>query len=389
MSQSGKARLLIAGDYHVYGRYDSYLRSNPGHRVFDQELCGFIRGYPVSIFNLEDPITDARKGCVKWGPYGVGSELALEQIEELGFSLATFATNHTYDMRNQGIRDSIDLCANHGIKVFGAGLDPESAARPMRIEADGIKISILNFSRCEFNCSNISHGGANSLDLIDNCRDIIKEKQSSDFVLVIVHDGVDTYSLPYPLLRKQMRFFADMGADAIVLHHSQRVSGYEVYLGKPIIYGIGNLLHWTDNVADHEGLLVELVFTKGRTVDFKLHAIGFDSKTVKVKLASESSYRAIMERVHSLSDIIKDDVLLKSQWENHLDSKSASYISAVAFKPPVFAALARKMGLQQFYLRFLLLGKRRLLRALNLFRCEAHRQAILNILSRAFGESER
>lgn len=389
MSPNGKATLLIAGDYHVYGRYDSYLRSNPDHKVFDQDLCGFVRSYPVSIFNLEDPITDARIGCVKWGPYGVGSEVALDQIEELGFGFATFATNHTYDMKNQGIKDTIDLCTKHGIKIFGAGLDPESARKPLRIEHEEIKISILNFSRCEFNCSTYSHGGANPLDMIDNCRDIIAEKQHSDYVLVIIHDGVDTFSLPYPLLKKQMRFFADMGADAIILHHSQRVSGYEVYQGKPIFYGIGNLLHWTDTCEDHEGLLVELTFAKGETSDFTLHAVEFDPQKVIVKLVSESRFSEILDRVHISSEIIEDDNLLVSRWESHLDRKSASYISAVEFKHPILATVVRKLGLQQFYLGFLLLSKKRLLRLLNLLRCEAHRQAILNILNRAYLESDR
>ena len=41
-------------------------------------------------------------------------------------------------------------------------------------------------------------------------------------------------------MKKKYRFLADAGADLIVNHHQHCYSGYEVYNGVPIFYGIGN-----------------------------------------------------------------------------------------------------------------------------------------------------
>src|SRR5690606_31988145 len=45
---------------------------------------------------------------------------------------------------------------------------------------------------------------------------------------------------PQPLHRKLAKELIDIGADAIIGHHSHIIQGIELYQGKPIIYGLGN-----------------------------------------------------------------------------------------------------------------------------------------------------
>ncbi len=381
-----KCKLLIAGDYHIYGRFNEFILQHPEHKLFKNELLEKILGYDIRIFNLEDPITNSRIGCIKSGPYGVGSERCLDAIDEAKFQIATFSTNHTYDMKNQGIIDTIEICKKHNIDVIGAGLTPQEAGKPYIIDINGIRITLLNYSRIEFNCVNNQHGGANPLNIISNYKDIQKTKKCSDFVIVIVHDGVDVFNLPYPKLIDRMRFYAEAGADAIILHHSQAFSGYEVYGNVPIFYGIGNLLHLTNMLYDKTGYMVGLSIEKGNPIKFELIPIQLNDEDITVNILTGSEQEIILDKINELSNLITSPELLKNEWLKHINSIRVSYLSSLYRIPPLFYKILKKLKLLNTLEHILLFPKKRLLPILNLIRCEAHREAIIAYLEGIFNE---
>jgi len=383
-----KCNLLIAGDYHIYGRFDEFISRNPNHNLFKNELLEKISGYDIRIFNLEDPITDSRNGCIKSGPYGVGSERCLDAIDSAKFQIATFSTNHTYDMKNQGIIDTIEICKKHNIDVIGAGLTPQEAGKPYIIDINGIRITLLNYSRIEFNCVNNQHGGANPLKTINNYREIQKTKQCSDFVIVIVHDGVDVFNLPYPKLIDRMRFYAEAGADAIILHHSQAFSGYEVYGNVPIFYGIGNLLHLTNMPYDKTGYMVGLSIEKGNPLKFEIIPIHLDDKDISVNILIDREKEIILDKINDLSNLITSPESLKNEWLKHISNLRVSYLSSLYMLPPLFYKILKKLKLLNTLEHILLLNKKRLLPILNLIRCDAHREAVIEYLEGIFYEEE-
>ena len=386
MINMNKCTLLIAGDYHIYGRFNEFILQHPEHKLFKNELLEKILGYDIRIFNLEDPITNSRIGCIKSGPYGVGSERCLDAIDEAKFQIATFSTNHTYDMKNQGIIDTIDICKKHNIDIIGAGLIPQEAGKPYVIDINGIRITLLNYSRIEFNCVNNQHGGANPLNIISNYKDIQKTKKCSDFVIVIVHDGVDVFNLPYPKLIDRMRFYAEAGADAIILHHSQAFSGYEVYSNVPIFYGIGNLLHLTNMPYDKTGYMVGLSIEKGNPIKFEVIPIQLNDDDITVNTLTGSEQEIILNKIRELSNLISSPELLKNEWLKHINSIGVSYLSSLYRIPPLFYKILKKLKLLNTLEHILLFPKKRLLPILNLIRCEAHREAIIAYLEGIFYE---
>jgi len=383
-----KCNLLIAGDYHIYGRFNEFILQHPEHKLFKNELLEKISGYDIRIFNLEDPITNSRIGCIKSGPYGVGSERCLDAIDSAKFQIATFSTNHTYDMKNQGIIDTIEICKKHNIDVIGAGLTPQEAGKPYIIDINGIRITLLNYSRIEFNCVNNQHGGANPLKTINNYREIQKTKQCSDFVIVIVHDGVDVFNLPYPKLIDRMRFYAEAGADAIILHHSQAFSGYEVYGNVPIFYGIGNLLHLTNMPYDKTGYMVGLSIEKGNPLKFEIIPIHLDDKDISVNILIDREKEIILDKINDLSNLITSPESLKNEWLKHISNLRVSYLSSLYMLPPLFYKILKKLKLLNTLEHILLLNKKRLLPILNLIRCDAHREAVIEYIEGIFYEEE-
>lgn len=374
-----KKSILIAGDYHTYGAFDTLIKANPSHNVFTDAFEQLCQSSDLSIFNLEDPITDNRNGILKHGPHGVGSPLSIKPLAKAGFKLATFATNHTYDMGDSGITDTLEVCKSNGIDVMGGGLTREEAAAIYYKKIGGFKMAFLNFSRIEYNIVTDEHGGANPLDTVQNSRDIYEAKKNADLVIVMVHEGVDVFELPYPKLVDQMRFYVEMGADAIVLHHSRIISGYEIYKEAPIFYGIGNLLHMSVNPDEHQGLMIELILS-ANTIDFKIHPVVLDSKAALVSLAEGERKANMLKRVNELSAIIVDDAELKKHWTRFITLKTGQYLNIVAGYPSILYRFAKKSKLLPIYKKILMRKRSKYLSVGNIARCQTHNEAFQMIV---------
>src|SRR5690606_16683331 len=112
-------------------------------------------------------------------------------------------------------------------------------------------------------------------DVIDNVRQIKREKQISDKVIVIVHGGHEYYNLPSPRMVKQYRFYAENGADLVVGHHTHCISGHETYNGVPIFYSLGNFLFTkpSRHQSWYNGLVLEIFVDKFQDIDVKIHPV--------------------------------------------------------------------------------------------------------------------
>ena len=124
-------------------------------------------------------------------------------------------------------------------------------------------LAIVNCCEHESSIASDEHGGSNPLNPIAQYYAIQEAKKKADYVLVIMHGGVEHYQLPTPRMRETYRFFIDARADAVINHHQHCYSGYEIYQGKPIFYGLGNLCFDRSDKRGSiwdEGYLVELSF---------------------------------------------------------------------------------------------------------------------------------
>ena len=160
--------------------------------------------------------------------------------EVLGIDTVLLANNHTGDYGDPGVKDTLEKFNALGIRTVGAGMNEAEAARPLRVEYNGIKVSILNAAEYEFGQAYGDKPGSNGLDPIRLSADIKAEKAENDLVVVTIHGGHEHLSFPTPRMRSWYRFFIDCGADAVFSCHTHCPLGYEVYNNAPIIYSPGN-----------------------------------------------------------------------------------------------------------------------------------------------------
>ena len=258
MNHPGK--IIITGDFCPINRIDDLISRKEYELIF-KDFLPVLKEADLAITNLESPLTESNEKISKIGPLLKASTQSAAALSAAGFKLVTLANNHIMDYGDTGLISTFKACKEFGIDYVGAGENIQKARKIYTSKVRDRTIAILNFAENEFSTTNGSDHGANPLDPVDNYRDIIEARSIADIVLVIVHGGHEMYDLPSPRIKNTLHFFAEAGATVIIEHHAHCYSGYEVYRGVPIFYGLGNFLFDIPNMSNpiwNIGYAVEL-----------------------------------------------------------------------------------------------------------------------------------
>ena len=185
-----------------------------------KDLQPIIDSADASLVNLETAVLNVPKSAIaKAGPAIGTDERVLELIREIGFSGVTLANNHFADYGAEGVAESLELLEGYGLWHVGAGMNAEEASELKYLQVGDQKVAIINACEHEFTIAENDKPGCNALNLILQYKVIQAAKQRADYVVVIIHGGVEHYPLPTPRMRETYRFFIDVGADAVINHH--------------------------------------------------------------------------------------------------------------------------------------------------------------------------
>lgn len=375
-------KLLFSGDFGFHG----LNLSGPIPNISDN-LRRRFKSCDSLIVDLEGPILDSFEipMSFKTGPHiFTNSDVMNTVIEDIGNLSFCLANNHIMDYGLEGLRKTLNFCRARGIKTLGAGENKTSVEEPLRFHKGGISISVLNFAEDEWNVSEKDLPGVNGLDIVNNVRQIEREKFVSDYVIVVIHGGNEYYNLPNFRIRDQYRFYIENGADLIVCHHTHTISGMEEWMGKGIYYGLGNFLLTlpSANPDWYEGLLLEVVINKfGISTD--LVPIHQDLKVFSVDEILDTQHRLnLINRFNKLSGVIINDKLLESSWEKFVESRKLDYIMSYSylklFDINFLKKIFYKLGLFKYFLR-----RRDIATNLNYVKCQSHCDLLIASLEKS------
>ena len=378
-------KILITGDFFFFFRM-LHFRSNEIVAAMES-VVSYIRGADYAIINLECSVFDGEyKPITKCGINLHNSSESVKALKKIGFKGVTLANNHFADFGHEAVSESINLLKQYRLDYFGAGRNLQEASHVKYIEIKNKKIAIINCCEHEYTIATDTKAGCNPLDVIDVSRAIQKAKQDADYVVVIVHGGSEHYPLPTPRMQKWYRFFVEAGADAVVNHHQHCYSGYEIYEGKPIVYGIGNFcFDWEGqrNSAWNKGYMVELQLNK--QIEVKL--IPYEQCEERVGVYVLTDRKAFDKYIDELNKIICKLEEVQREYDAFVLKKRDEYLHV--FNNPQNRMLRRlvKKGLlpKKFAAEVLpkTIGedRERLLIMLSYFQCEAHHDIMTAILT--------
>lgn len=374
-------KILIAGDYSPKDRISNIMGKKDLISIFDDIKPYFARA-DYSILNLEAPIvTDsACQPIKKAGPALKCSDKTIASLKYLGINCVTLANNHFRDYGTHGVVTTMKLCTIAGIDYVGAGQNRSEAQKVLYKKIGDYKIAIINCCEHEYSIASESEPGSNPLDPISQYYAIKEARTRADYVIVIVHGGIEHYQLPSPRMVSTYRFFIDSGADAVINHHQHCFSGYEVYKSKPIFYGIGNFcFDWVGKRDDiwNYGYLVNLILEKER-VDFEIVPYEQCNNTPKVLPVSGDRATEIERQIDSLNRIIRDNQKLNDEYNKFLNRTSRYY------KLSLWSNCYLKDLCNRGYLPSFVSSK--VIRSLqNKIMCESHRDRLLHSIKHKLG----
>lgn len=366
-------KILVAGDFCPQYRVAELLDQGSFGEVLGN-IKRITERSDYSIVNFECPITyGSARPIVKNGPNLRCSKKGVEALKWAGFNCVTLANNHFYDYGDEGASNTIRACTDNKIDFVGGGLNIGEASSILYKNIGGKILAIINCCEHEFSVATQTRGGSNPLNPIKQYYSILEAKQKADYVLLIIHGGHEHFQLPSPRMQETYRFFIDAGADAVVNHHQHCYSGYEVYKGKPIMYGLGNFCFDEKGCTGgkwNEGYFVMLSFDS--TISIEIIPYNQCDKEPKVLLLDNCAFD---ERLKELNTIIVDKDRLARSVKDYY--KSCNKQVGFLFEPlmnRLFASLRYRGILPSF------VSKKRKLLAANYISCESHRDKILSYL---------
>lgn len=366
-------KLIVAGDFYPNKRVTDYLINTCSDGAINPQLSRVLHDSDYSLVNVECAITgDDALPIKKVGPTLKASPEVTKVLKNCGFNAVTLANNHVLDYGAKGLSDTIDSFSKLGIDYVGAGLSYQEAVKPLIKTINGETIAIINCCEHEFSVTHREYAPTSCpLDVCLIYDLIQKIKTQVNYILVIIHGGHEHWQLPSTRMKGLYHLFVDFGANAVVNHHQHCYSGYEIYKGCPIIYGLGNFLF--DNGSEtiskwNQGYLAELTFTS-KMNRMQIYPYVQCVQSELFNFLKQDAFDEMLDRINS---IIHDRELLMAEEEKYYKETSDWYTDFI--RPSgnrLLLALKNRKLLPRWY------SEKWLLRVYSVIHCESHRDKLL------------
>ena len=369
--------ILIGGDICPIGRNAAHFRGGDAEGLFHDLLQDF-NDADIVIANLECPLVERHAPIAKTGPVFGEDPACIKGIAAAGIDVLSLANNHILDHGAQGLESTLSACANAGVATVGAGMNRAAARQVLVRQAGKVRVGILAMAEHEFSIATADSPGANPLDVIDFVRNVAAARGTFDYLIVLLHGGLEFLAAPSPRLMDTCRFLVEMGANAVVVQHQHSFGGYETYRGGHIVYGQGALVMdeaiYRDVRSFHEGFLVALtVADDGASTMTLLPLVQSDPAPGARRMAPERA-EPFLRDLATRATAILDDGYVSREWKRLCAEEAHAYLS-VLLGHNRFLRAANRRG----YLARLLYNRRRLLGTRNVVLCETHREALETI----------
>ncbi len=222
------------------------------------------------IVNLETSVTTSEAALPKGINYRMHPENA-EVLTAAEIDCCVLANNHVLDWDVAGLLETLETLERAGVQVAGAGREAAAADAPATLPAGG-GARVLVFGFCagdsgvppDWTAGRRTPGVNRLLDLSDTTVEGIGErvaalKGENDLVVASIHWGSNWgYEIPRAHRRFGRALVDGAGVDAVHGHSAHHPKAVEVYRGRPILYGCGDLINDYEGISGHEDVRGDL-----------------------------------------------------------------------------------------------------------------------------------
>ncbi|MHB8875817.1 MAG: CapA family protein [Myxococcaceae bacterium] len=271
------------------------------------------------IVNLETSVT---RSDGFWPAKGINYRMHPENVPCLTaarIDVCVLANNHVLDFGREGLLETLDTLHRAGVMTAGAGRELAEAQRPARLElpAEG---AVLTFALALESsgvppewAATAERAGVNFLgEVSEGAADAAAasaraEKRPGDVVVASIHWGGNWgYEVPPAHVRFAHRL-VDGGVDVVFGHSSHHPRPIEVYRGRLILYGCGDLLDDYEGIAGHEqfrddlALMYFVTLETGTGALLGLRAVPMQIRNLRLNRASAGDARWMAATLDAIS----------------------------------------------------------------------------------------
>ncbi len=235
----------------------------------------------LATCEMETPLAPPQGPFSGWPTFSAPPQV-LTALVGVGYDSCTTASNHTLDQGYTGLKRTLDLLDQAGLKHTGSARTAREAATPLIITTKGgVKIAQLAYA-FGFNGIQRPPGMAWEANLTSVPAILAAAHRAkaagADIVILSMHWGTEYQHAPTAEQLSQARaLLASPDIDAILGDHTHVVQPFEKINGKWVVYGMGNQIsRHADPINDNrEGVMPRLTFAKvnGRWTIVKAEAI--------------------------------------------------------------------------------------------------------------------
>lgn len=231
----------------------------------------------LRIVNLETSVTTSsnwwKRKRIHYRMHPANTPL----LTTAGIDACILGNNHMLDWGYEGLRETLETLHEAGIATAGAGTDEASAVDPAVLQSGanpdtGKAGRLLLFSWATPDAGAPLSWSAGEeqpgLNILQNLtpkyaekviRSVKRHRREGDRIVISLHWGGNWgYEVP-PEQRSFAHQLIDAGAaDLIHGHSSHHPKGIEVYDGRPVLYGCGDLINDYEGISGHEEYRSEL-----------------------------------------------------------------------------------------------------------------------------------
>ncbi|NTW65684.1 MAG: CapA family protein [Nitrospirae bacterium] len=294
----------------------------------------------VRLINLETAVTKSED---YWKGKGINYRMNPANAPVLsaaGINVATLANNHVLDWGHTGLAETVETLKKHRIRCAGAGKDRNEAETPAIVAVGGrSRVVVFSFAAVTSGvpdawAATSVRPGVNILpdlsrDTIQRIRDQVRQvKRQGDIIIASIHWGPNWgYGISADETRFSRGLIDEAGVDIIHGHSSHHSKAIEVYHGRLILYGCGDLLNDYEGISGHDafrGDLGLMYFARVDPATGKLLSLDMTPTQVRhfrVNRASPADARWIADvlnregRDHGTSVVVVDGNRLQLKWK--------------------------------------------------------------------------
>jgi poly-gamma-glutamate synthesis protein (capsule biosynthesis protein) len=234
----------------------------------------------IRIINLETAVTHTGS---PWPHKGIQYRMHPANIPCLtaaAIDCCVLANNHVLDWGYQGFEETLSSLAAAGLATVGAGTDRATAQAPVLLDLPGRgRVLLIAGGLRSSGIPGVwaAANGRPGVNLLEDFSDhtvraiantVRAHRRPGDLVVVSLHWGGNWgYAIPAAHTRFAHALIEAAGVDLVHGHSSHHPLGMEVYKGRPIIYGCGDLIDDYEGIRGHEEYRIELALLYLVTLD--------------------------------------------------------------------------------------------------------------------------